>query len=82
MPIPLKLFGFNIVYKRDLTTFIFCLIIVFLILSFLEIRAERRKKLINVEFSFATFLILNIYIVKHYPFEIMLLKEVWVCSYA
>ena len=35
-------------------TFIFCLIIVFLILSFLEIRAERRQKSISVEFSFAT----------------------------
>ena len=30
------------------------LIIVFLILSFLEIRAERRQKSISVEFSFAT----------------------------
>ena len=35
-------------------TFIFCLIILFLILSFLEIRAERRQKSISVEFSFAT----------------------------
>ena len=40
--------------KRDLVTFIFCLIILFLILSFLEIRAERRQKFISVEFSFAT----------------------------
>ena len=40
--------------KRDLIAFIFCLIIVFLILSFLEIRAERRQKSISVEFSFAT----------------------------
>ena len=31
-------------YKRDLATFNFCLIIVFLILSFLEIWAERRQK--------------------------------------
>jgi hypothetical protein len=30
------------------------LIILFLILSFLEIRAERRQKSISVEFSFAT----------------------------
>ena len=37
--------------KRDLTTFIFCLIIAFLILSFLEIRAERRQKSISVELS-------------------------------
>ena len=40
--------------KRDLVTFIFCLIILFLILSFLEIRAERRQKSISVEFSFPT----------------------------
>jgi len=38
----------------DLVTFTFCLIIVFLILSFLESRAERRKKSISVEYSFAT----------------------------
>ena len=38
--------------KRDLVTFIFCLIIVFLILSFLEILAERRQKTISVEFNF------------------------------
>jgi len=37
-----------------LTTFTFCLTIVFLILSFPEIRAERRQKSISVEFSFAT----------------------------
>jgi len=30
--------------ERDLVTFIFCLIIVFLILSFLESRTERRQK--------------------------------------
>ena len=40
--------------KTDLTTLIFCLIIVFLILSFLKIRAERRQKSISVEFSCAT----------------------------
>src|SRR5215510_6438384 len=40
--------------KRDPVTFIFCLIMVFLILSFLEIRAERRQKSISVELSFAT----------------------------
>jgi len=40
--------------KRDLATFMFCLIIVFLILSFLEIRADRRQKSISVEFSFGT----------------------------
>ena len=39
--------------KRDLVTIIFCLIIVFLILSFLEILAERRQKSISVEFNFA-----------------------------
>ena len=39
--------------KTDLVTFIFCLIILFLILSFLEIRAERRQKSISVELSFA-----------------------------
>ena len=39
-------------YKRDLVTFIYCLIMVFLILSFLEIRADRRQKSISVEFSF------------------------------
>ena len=33
-------------------TFIFCLIILFLILSFLEIQADRRQKSISVEFSF------------------------------
>ena len=38
----------------NLVTFIFCLIIVFVILSFLEIRADRRQKSISVEFSFAT----------------------------
>jgi len=52
MPSPLKIFGFK--SKRDLTTFSFCLIIVFLILSFLEIRAGRHQKPISVEFSFAT----------------------------
>jgi len=40
--------------KTDLVTFIVCLIIVFLILSFLEIRADHRQKSISVEFSFAT----------------------------
>ena len=39
--------------KRNLTTFIFCLIIVFLILSFLEIWAEHCQKSFSVEFSFA-----------------------------
>jgi len=39
----------------------FCLIIVFLILSFLKIRAERRQKSISVEFSFAT-----VFVFKHY----------------
>ena len=39
--------------KRDLVTFIFLLITLFLILSFLEIRAERRQKSISVELSFA-----------------------------
>ena len=48
--------------KIDLVTFIFCLIILFLILSFLEIRAERRQKSISVEFSFAPVLMLYIYI--------------------
>ena len=33
---------------------LFCLIILFLILFFLEIRAKRRQKSISVEFSFAT----------------------------
>jgi hypothetical protein len=42
--------------KRDLSTCIFYLITVFLILSFLEIRAERRQESISVEFSFATVL--------------------------
>jgi hypothetical protein len=37
--------------KMDLVTFIFCLIIVFLILSFLEIRAECRQKSISVDRS-------------------------------
>jgi len=40
--------------KRDLVALIFCLIIVFLILFFLEIRADRRQKFISVEFSFDT----------------------------
>jgi hypothetical protein len=35
------------------TNIFFCLIILFLILSFLEIRAERRQKSISVELSFA-----------------------------
>src|SRR5215467_12164746 len=39
--------------KRDLVTLIFCLIMLFLILSFLGIRAERRQKSISVELSFA-----------------------------
>ena len=47
--------------KRDLVIFIFCLIIVFLILSFLESRAERRQKSISVEFSFA-----NTFVFKHH----------------
>ena len=34
------------------------LMIVFLILSFLEIRAERRQNSISLEFSFASFLLL------------------------
>ena len=40
-----------ILAKRDLVTFIFCLIILFLIVSFLEIRAELRQKSSSVEFS-------------------------------
>ena len=40
--------------KRDLVTFIFCLMILFLIQSFLEILAERRQKSISVEFNFDT----------------------------
>jgi hypothetical protein len=47
--------------KRDLSTFFFCLITVFLILSFLEIRDERRQKSISVEFSFAT-----VFVFKHH----------------
>jgi len=39
--------------KRDFVTFISFLITLFLILSFLEIRAERRQKSISVELSFA-----------------------------
>jgi hypothetical protein len=39
--------------KRDLVTFIFFLIKLFLILSFLEIRAEHPQKSISVELSFA-----------------------------
>jgi len=42
MSVPLNLFCL-ILSKRDLVTFIFCLIIVFLILSFLEILTERRR---------------------------------------
>jgi len=38
--------------KKDLVTFIFGLLIVFLILSFLEILAERRQKSVSVEFNF------------------------------
>jgi len=38
--------------ERDLVTFIFFLITLFLILSFLEIRAERRQEAISVELSF------------------------------
>jgi len=38
---------------------------VFLILSFLEIRAERRQKSISVEFSFATVLLLNTLFLLH-----------------
>ena len=47
--------------KRDLVTFIFSFITVFIILSFLESRAERRQKSISVEFSLAT-----IFAFKHY----------------
>ena len=39
--------------KWDLVTFIFFLITLYLMLSFLEIRAERRQKSISVELSFA-----------------------------
>ena len=46
--------------NRDLVTFIFCLIIVFLILSFLEILAERHHKSISVEFNFAV-----VFVFKH-----------------
>jgi len=42
----------NVRLKKDLITLIFCLIISFLILSFLEIRAEHRQKSISVEFKF------------------------------
>jgi preprotein translocase subunit YajC len=35
--------------KRDLVTFIFFLITLFIILSFLEIRTESRQKSISVE---------------------------------
>ena len=45
--------------KRDLVTFIFCLIILFLILSFLEILAERRQKSICVEFNFVVVFAFN-----------------------
>jgi hypothetical protein len=38
----------------DLLIFIFCFIIVFLILHFLEILGERRKKSVSVECNFAT----------------------------
>ena len=54
--------------KRHVVTFIFCLITLFLILSFLEIRAERRHNSISVEFSFATvffFLFLNTLFLLH-----------------
>jgi len=39
--------------KRDLVMFIFFLITLFLIVSFLEIRAERRQKSISLELSFS-----------------------------
>ena len=61
--------------KRDLVIFIFCLIIFFLILSFLEIRAERRQKSISVEFSFAT-----VFAFKHHvsaAYVIVVLTIAW-----
>jgi hypothetical protein len=51
MSIPLKFVLIS--SKRDPVTFIFCLIIVFLILSFLEILAEHRQQSISVEFNVA-----------------------------
>ena len=65
--------------KRDLVTFIFCLIIVFLILSFLEVRAERRQKSISVKFSFAT-----VFAFKHHvsaAYVIVLLTIAWLLFY-
>ena len=59
--------GFNSVFKG--------LIILFLILSFLEIRAERRQKSISVEFSFAT-----VFAYKHHvsaAYVIVLLTIAW-----
>ena len=57
--------------KRDLVTFIFCLIIVFLILSFLEIRAQRRQKSISVEFSFATVFAFKHHVSAAYVFVLL-----------
>jgi hypothetical protein len=62
-------------YKRDLSTFIFCLITVFLILTFLEIRAELRQKSISVEFSFATVLAFKHHVSAAYV--IVLLTTAW-----
>ena len=45
--------------KRDLVTFIFCLIILFLIFSFLENRAERRQKSIPWNLVLPRFFLLN-----------------------
>ena len=40
--------------ERDLVIFIFCLIIIFLILPLLEILVERLQKSIYIEFKFDT----------------------------
>jgi len=51
--------------KSDLVTFIFCLIIFFLILPFLEIRAERRQSPFLLNLVLLRFLLLNTMFLLH-----------------
>ena len=51
--------------------------IVFLILSFLEILAERRQKSISVEFNFATVFAFN----HHAAYVFVLLTIAWYAQY-
>jgi hypothetical protein len=60
--------------NRDRVTFILCLIVVFLIFSYLEILAERRQKHILMQFNFA-----KVYFKRHVSaaYVIAIFTVVW-----